>query len=100
MTPRAFVLQSRSWAPLTHVHALLSGAATPIKARWPATRTKTKRIQKLKMIEVEMCTPSEIIQERRKFKMPRSTFRVLTLNGVTTVAAIDDGKFREILFRF
>lgn len=52
------------------------------------------------MIEVEMCTPSEIIQERRKFKMPRSTFRVLTLNGVTTVAAIDDGKFREILFRF
>ena len=43
------------------------------------------------MQEVEM-TPAQLMQERRKFKMPRSTFRVLTLNGVTTVAAIDEGK--------
>ena len=44
------------------------------------------------MQEVEM-TPAQLMQERRKFKMPRSTFRVLTLNGVTTVAANDEGKF-------
>ena len=51
-----------------------------------------KKLRDIKMQEVEM-TPAQLMQERRKFKMPRSTFRVLTLNGVTTVAAIDEGKF-------
>ena len=34
----------------------------------------------------------DVITERRKFAMPRATFQVLTLNGVTTVAASPDGK--------
>ena len=35
----------------------------------------------------------DVITERRKFSMPRATFQVLTLNGVTTVAASPDGMF-------
>ena len=35
----------------------------------------------------------DVITERRKFSMPRATFQVLTLNGVTTVAASPDGEF-------
>ena len=50
---------------------------------------ESKKLQNRKMEEI--MTPAQIIQERRKFKMPQSTFRVLTLNGVTTVAATHEG---------
>ena len=35
-----------------------------------------------------MQTSTNIIQQRRAFTMPANTFRVLTLNGITTIAAI------------
>ena len=37
-------------------------------------------------------TTENICTERKKFQVPNQTFRVLTLNGVTTVAAYENGK--------
>ena len=46
-----------------------------------------------KMTEKINVTTENICTERKKFQVPNQTFRVLTLNGVTTVAAYDNGNF-------
>ena len=45
------------------------------------------------MTEKINITTENICTERKKFQVPNQTFRVLTLNGVTTVAAYENGKF-------
>ena len=48
------------------------------------------------MSEACLMTTEELLAERKAFKFPNSTFRVLTLNGVTTVACSDEGKLMLI----
>ena len=45
------------------------------------------------MTEKINVTTENICTERKKFQVPNQTFRVLTLNGVTTVAAYENGNF-------
>lgn len=46
------------------------------------------------MTEKINITTQNICTERKKFQVPNQTFRVLTLNGVTTVAAYENGNFK------
>ena len=46
------------------------------------------------MTEKINITTENICTERKKFQVPNQTFRVLTLNGVTTVAAYENGNFK------
>ena len=55
-------------------------------------RKKSKSKEKHKMTEKINITTENICTERKKFQVPNQTFRVLTLNGVTTVAAYENGK--------
>ena len=43
------------------------------------------------MLLTTMATSIDLAVQRKNFAMPRATFQVLTLNGVTTVAATDNG---------
>lgn len=42
--------------------------------------------------------PAYDLTQRRNFGMPRRTFQVLTLNGITTVAVNDDGALKCLRF--
>ena len=51
------------------------------------------------MTEKINVTTENICTERKKFQVPNQTFRVLTLNGVTTVAAYENGNYFMFLPR-